>query len=97
MSLKSYPVLSPIMMDRKYEEGDTIDLEDSQVEELTFYQAIGAAIGAATPDAKPLKAAEAIALIQTLTTVEEIDALLVNDSRVSVIAAATARKAELAA
>lgn len=41
MPLKSYPVLSPILMQRKYEEGETIDLEDHQVAELTSYGAIG--------------------------------------------------------
>jgi hypothetical protein len=95
MGLKTYPVLSPIMADRKYEEGDTIDLDDNQVKELTAYGAIGEAIGVASTKVK-LKADEAIALIKSAATAEEIDALLVDDKRVSVVAAADARKAELA-
>jgi hypothetical protein len=95
MSLKSYPVLSPILMDRRYEEGETIDLEDRQVAELVHYGAIGEAIGTATLPKTTLKAAEAIALIATAQSAEEIDAIVGDDQRVSVTAAAAARKAEL--
>jgi hypothetical protein len=95
MGFKTYPVLSPIMADRKYEEGDTIDLDDSQVDELTGYGAIGEAIGVAIVKTK-LTAVEAIAMIKAAATVEEIDAILVDDKRATVVAAADARKAELA-
>ena len=96
MSLKTYSVLSPILADRKYEEGETIDLEDNQVKELSRYGAIGKALGDAVVKVKRT-AAEAIALIKAAATVEEIDAIVVEDERVSVVAAATARKTELTA
>lgn len=97
MAMKTYPVLSPIAADRKYEIGETIDLEDSQVAELTGYGAIGETIGAAAPQ-KPakLKADDAIALIKAAATAEAIDAILGDDQRATVVAAAAARKAELA-
>jgi adenine/guanine phosphoribosyltransferase-like PRPP-binding protein len=94
MVLKSYPVLSPILMDRKYEEGDTIELEDHQTKELFFYRAIGESTGDAA--SITLKATDAIALIKAAVTVEEVDAIVGTDTRATVIAAAVARKAELA-
>ena len=94
MSFKTYPVLSPILSDRKYEEGETIDLEDCQVKELQQYGAIGEAISAATVQAK-LTANDAIALIKAAITVEEVQAILGDDQRVTVVAAANARTAEL--
>ena len=41
MATKQYLVLSPILADKHYDEGDVIQLEDSQVAELQFYNAIG--------------------------------------------------------
>lgn len=94
MTMKTYPVLSPILADRKYEEGETIDLDENQTKELFFYGAIGEAIGAAAP--AKLKATDAINLIAAAATMEAVDAILIDDQRVSVVAAANARKAELA-
>lgn len=97
MSLKTYPVLSPILADRKYNEGETIDLEDSQVAELTGYGAIGEAIGATSAQVLvKLKADEAITQIKVAESVEAVDSILGDDQRVSVVAAAAARKTELA-
>jgi len=46
-------------------------------------------------EAKPLKAAEVIASIAAATTIEEVDAAVGDDKRVSVLTAAKDRRAEL--
>ena len=96
MAPKLYPVLSPITAGKSYKIGDSIPLEDDQVAELTFYGAIGEATGDAPVSGK-LKADEAIAQIKVAATIEEIDTIVGSDNRATVIAAATARKSELAA
>ena len=57
MAKKEYPVLSPIMGDKRYEAGETIALEDKQAEELAAIGAIGKASGDTTDDKTAGKAA----------------------------------------
>jgi hypothetical protein len=95
MSLKTYQVLSPIMADKKYEEGDTIILEDKPALELQSFGAIGESTGDAPIPGK-LSASEAIAQITAAATVEAVDAILGDDTRATVVAATAARKAVLA-
>lgn len=95
---QSYPVLSPISSDRIYKIGDTIELEDAAAEELKFYGAIGEATGkAAAPKGdKPSAAAELIEQLKVAATEEDVDTILGADTRATVVAAAAARKTELA-
>ena len=93
--LMTYPVESPIEHNSKrFEPGDTIALDEVTAAPLITAGAIGQASVAAS--AKPAKAEELIALIKQAATVEEVDALLAADKRTTVIAAAEARRTELA-
>jgi hypothetical protein len=95
MALKLYLVLSPILADKRYEEGDTITLEDKAALELQGLGAIGESSGDAPVPGK-LSATDAIAQIKAAATVEEVNAILGDDSRATVVAAATVRTTELA-
>lgn len=97
--LKTYPVLSPVLYDRRYEIGETIDLDDATATSLKTAGAIGEETGtASTPSTsgKPPTAAEQIEKIKAAATEEEVLAIQGDDKRATVVAAAEARKAELA-
>jgi hypothetical protein len=97
MSLRSFPVLSTIQADRRYIEGDTIDLDDATAAELTACGAIGLALGPAVTANPRVRADELVAQIKTATSEAEVNELLGADTRVTVLNAANARKTELSA
>ena len=94
MAKKIYTVLSPIMADKTYLEGDEIILDDRQAEELAAYGAVGDPSGDA-PDEKIPNVAYTVKLVQAVTTIDELDALAAGETRKGVQAAIEARRKEL--
>ena len=56
MAKKTYPVLRPILSDKRYEPGEEIILEDKDAQELAAIGAIGKAAEDAPEDKTPGKA-----------------------------------------
>ena len=96
MAKKIYPVLSPILADKKYGIGEEIILEEKQAEELAAFGAVGEATGDA-PDEKTPNGAETIKIVQAAATIEELDALAEGETRKGVLTAIDARRKELGA
>lgn len=94
-NLLTYPVLSPIEHDQKcFEPGETIDLDDQAAAALIAAGAIGNEPASGSP-VKPKTATELIALIKEAATIEDLEALVGDDTRTTVVAAVAARKKEL--
>ena len=97
--MPKYPVKSPLKHDgNDYAEGDTVEMKAAAAKELIAIGVLDseASGGPLAPQPDKLKAEEAIAQIQAAATPEDVDAILGGDQRVTVVAAADARKAELA-
>lgn len=96
--LKSYPVLSPVLYDKRYEIGETIDLDETAAAPLLIAGAIGEATGAASTQSsggKSLNVAQTVELVKAAQTVEELDKLAEGETRKGVLDAITIRKTEL--
>ena len=96
--LLNYPVLSPVLYDRRYEIGETITLDEATAGPLKQAGAIGEATGAASAGGgkTTLNVAQTVELVKAAQADEELDKLAEGETRKGVLDAIAARKAELA-